>query len=303
MRVLITGGAGFVGSKVAARMAGDGHDVTLMDIARPGNRQLDFPLLLGDIRDGLGVLEVVHKADAEVIVHMASMLAWASSASPRAAVEINCIGFCNVLDAARMAGIRRVAWASSAGVFGGSDASNGRIPDDNPYTPRNVYAGTKVLDELIAARYADAYGLEVIGLRLCFMTGVNKGGGLGGRVAEELIEKPAVGQKGVVPYGDDVPSWLWIDDAARAISLAATSPSLKSRLLNIGGDDRSIREAADIVRRILPSADIEVERGRFGLEHPLDSRLAEEELGFHWEWNLERQLEEMLRQARDTRVD
>jgi nucleoside-diphosphate-sugar epimerase len=130
------------------------------------------------------------------------------------------------------------------------------------------------------------------------MTGLKKAGGASARVGHSLIVLPATGQTSVVPYGDDIPSWLWVGDAARSVALAATSTHLKSRRLNVAGDNRSIREAVEIVRKLIPEADITVEPGRFGFEHPLDTRMIEQELGFRWEWDLERQLAELIERAR-----
>lgn len=297
MRILVTGGAGFVGGQVVQRLVRGGNDVSIFDRVEPrGSGGTDAPeVFLGDIRDADEVVRVIAAVRPDVIVHLAAILTAEAVKDPGLAVSINCGGMVNVLEGAYKADVKRVVWASSASVFGGSDPVSGRIREDNPYTPRTVYAGTKVLCDMLANEYARQYELQSVGLRLAMMTGVAKDSGISGVIGRELIAKPLAGKKGVVPYGDDVPSWLWVDDAVRAFELAVVTRDVKSAFYNVGGDDRSLREAVGIVRGLLGGdVDIVLKPGRLGLEHQLDNNLIERDLGFTIEWPLERQLAHML---------
>jgi UDP-glucose 4-epimerase len=296
--VLVTGGSGFVGGRLAQRLVSKGHEVVIFDRVQPadGTDVLGATrTVLGDIRDADAVLRACQEAHPDVVAHLAAALSDDAASDPRGALEINCKGMINVLEAARSADVPRVVWASSGSVFGAPDPASGLIPEDAPFTPRSIYAGTKIMCELIADQYAARYGLTTVGLRLALMTSAGKTRGISGRIAHELIDRPLAGEKSVVPYGDDVPSWLWIEDAVTALELAITADRVSSRVYNVGGDDRSIREAVEIVRGLLPAgAEIDVESGRAGMEHRLDNSRIEQELGFTRSWPLERQLGFML---------
>jgi nucleoside-diphosphate-sugar epimerase len=298
MRILVTGGAGFVGARVAARLLASGHEVVVFDrVAPPPEAGLGgVHVEIGDIRDKMAVARAVAATRPKRIAHLAAVLVEESANDPAEAVAVNCLGMAHVLQAAREEAVDRVVWASSASVFGGSDPKLGEIREDHPYTPRNVYAATKILCEMLADSAARDGGIATVGLRLALMMGVGKTTGISGRLGRELLERPLAGQKGVVPYGDDVPSWLWVDDAARAFELALVANSSPARVYNVGGDDRSIREAVEIVRgRLGTKAEIEVQPGRAGMEHHLDTSAIERDLGFAIEWSLERQLFELIR--------
>jgi UDP-glucose 4-epimerase len=287
MRILVTGGAGFVGARVVARLMAAGHDVVVFDRTEPhpGSGIDNVQMEIGDIRDAAAVSRAVETAQPARIAHLAGVLTDEVGADPAAAVAINCLGTRNVLHAAAAAAVDRVVWASSASVFGGMDPGPELIGEDNPFTPISIYAGTKVLCELLADNFATESGIATVGLRLALLIGVGKASGISGRLGRELIERPLAGQKGVVPGGDDIPSWLWVDDAARAFELAILAPEAPARVYNVGGDERPIREAVEIVRRHLgPEVEIEVEPGRAGMEHHPDSSRIERDLGFQVEW-------------------
>ena len=174
------------------------------------------------------------------------------------------------------------------------------VANDAPYRPTNVYAGTKVLNEVLVEEYSRVHGLETIGTRFTLLVGPAEygGGGFTGTVWRELIEKPVCGLPARVPYADDSPSWLWIDDAARSLVLAARVGATKSRAFNVSSDVRSVREATEIVRRLIPGADVTLEPGVGHLSRSLDTTAIEQELGFRIEWRLEDQFWAMVERAR-----
>jgi nucleoside-diphosphate-sugar epimerase len=102
----------------------------------------------------------------------------------------------------------------------------------------------------------------------------------------------------MVPFGDDVPNWIGLSDATRALTLAAQHPGVLQPVYNIAGDKRSIREAAAIVSELLSVDTIAVEAGRFGLEYTLDSTAAERDLGFTLSLRLEEQLADLIARLR-----
>lgn len=301
MRVLVTGGAGFVGLAVVRRLLKAGDSIVLYDLAPPPPATQDsdaLRVIRGDVTDGLQLARVATEEQVDTIVHLAGLLAADADADPGRAVRVNCGGMINVLETARILGLRRVVWASSAGIFGGF--RDGRlITNDSPFAPLNVYAASKLLNERIAIRYSEAFGVDTIGFRFSLMTGAGKRSAVSGRIGYELVEKPARGEPGRVPFGDDTPSWLWVDDAAEAVRVAVHHAGrTRTRVFNIGGETRSLREAAQIVRRLIPGADLTLEPGDAHLYHNIDVRVLEEELGFRPQTTLEEQLRLMIERAR-----
>jgi UDP-glucose 4-epimerase len=295
VRVLVTGGAGALGFEVCARLTADGHEPIVFDLARPRDEAVSW--MRGDVRDGLALVEAFRASEAGAVVHLASLLSLETKANPRLGVEVNSLGMVNALEAARIAGVRRFVWASTAGVFGGA-AGTETIDNDSPYRPTDVYGATKVLNELLADHYHRAHGMETIGLRFPLMLGGGQPTSLAGSLAQALIAKPVAGEPSVVPFADDTPNWLWIGDAARAIALATASTAAPAGSYNVGGDVRSLREAIAIVRELVPAASVEPGPGKAGLEFRLDASLFEERFGFRPEWALEEQLAELVRRAK-----
>jgi nucleoside-diphosphate-sugar epimerase len=143
--------------------------------------------------------------------------------------------------------------------------------------------------------------LSVVALRLTMMLGVGRSEGLAGKISTELVEKPVAGAPGRIPFGDDSPDFLWVGDAARACALAVHSGLAGSRKYNVKGDTRSLDDAAHIVRRLVPGADLTLAPGKAGLQQNIDTSGIEKDLGFRAETMLEDQLAQLVEQARARR--
>ena len=186
--------------------------------------------------------------------------------------------------------------ASSASVFGGLHG-NLKSPYDTPFLPKTIYAGSKLLGETLAQHYYDNYGVDVIGLRYTFVTGHGMPNSIGGKFIQELCEKPARGEKGIVPWGEDRPDWLWAGDAGRATALALAAPPTKTRAFNVAGDSGSVHSAIEFVKTLLPGADIEAEPNKMGFLN-LDGSLTEAEIGYRPEWSMQQQIVAHINRAR-----
>ena len=168
---LVTGGAGFIGSHVVARLLREGAHVRVLDNFSTGRREnLAFArdaaerleVVEGDLRD----LAVVERAvrGADVIYHQAAMRSVPRSIDdPLGANENNVTGTLHVLDAARRLGVRRVVYASSSSVYG--DAPELPKREDQPPAPISPYAVSKAADEAYARVWSRLYGVETVGLR------------------------------------------------------------------------------------------------------------------------------------------
>jgi len=166
MRVLVTGGAGFIGSNLVDRLLADGHEVTVVDdlsSGSPDNLALAaasdrFRLHQLDIRDP-ALITLAAELRPEVICHLAAQISVRKSvADPVHDARLNVEGTASVLTAAREGGSRKVVFASSVAVYG--KPATIPVPGDAPTDPRSPYAASKLSGEIYLATFRALYGLE-----------------------------------------------------------------------------------------------------------------------------------------------
>ena len=304
MAYMVTGGTGFIGSWVVKSILEAGHDVVCFELA-PNRERLeallgdgadDVKVLRGDVLHLHKIVEAIQEHGITHIAHIAAAVMSVCAANPAYAMQINVTGFTNMLEACRITGIRRMVWASSAGIFGGN-YGNEPIPNDARPSPYSIYAGSKVLGECLANHYHDNYGLDIIGVRYTFVNGHGMPNSMGGKVVEELCYNPALGKPGKVPWGDDAPDWLWGGDAGRATALALDAPPTKTRAFNIRGDNHKMADAINYVRSVIPEARLTAEPGALGFSR-LDGSAAKEEIGYEPQMTMEQQLDAHIERAR-----
>ncbi|NPV81349.1 MAG: SDR family oxidoreductase [Firmicutes bacterium] len=176
MRALVTGGAGFIGSNIIKLLYEEGHSVAVLDNLSSGYRNnLDpFPdveFIQGDIRDHMAVARAIR--GTEVVFHLAASVGnMRSIENPIQDSEINVIGTLRILEAARHAGVRKVVFSSSAGIFG--ELKYLPIKEDHPVEPDSPYGTSKLAAEKLCLVYAKLYGLEAICLRYFNVYGINQ---------------------------------------------------------------------------------------------------------------------------------
>lgn len=169
-KILITGGAGFIGSNLVEHFLGKGHQVVVLDNFATGHRHnieqhynnLNFTLIEGDIRNNRDCQNAVEGVD--YVLHQAALGSVPRSIKdPQTSNEVNVTGFLNMLVAARDAGVKRFIYAASSSTYGDSES----LPkvEDVIGRPLSPYAITKYVNELYADIFSKTYGLETIGLR------------------------------------------------------------------------------------------------------------------------------------------
>lgn len=285
MNVLITGGTGLIGSRMAERLLDEGNQVVLLDRmpdqsrvddlqARHGNR---VRVIQGDVLSFANLGDAMREGPVDAVVHLAYMLGSESNAQPQAATEVNVVGTVNVLETARLLGVERVVMASSIAVYGADDDYRA---DELPLREHvathgardlPVYGGGKLYLEKLAQHYRNAYGMLVVGMRPAVVYGWGRKTGATGWMSA-LVEGPALGRAASVGFGDARICLVYVDDVAEqfiALLKAPRDAFDDTWFFNTGGDTSTVREVAELVRELVPGAVIDVtsdgERDLYGL--------------------------------------
>ncbi len=252
-RVLVTGGAGFIGSNIVKLLVEREHLVTVLDNLSSGYRyNLDpFPevtLIEGDVRNAASVKQAV--AGADVVFHLAASVGNARSIeNPIQDSEINVIGTLRVLEAARQAGVRKVVFSSSAGIFG--ELKTLPIREDHPAEPDSPYGASKLAAEKLCLAYAKLYQLECVCLRYFNVYGVNQRYDAYGNVIPIFANHILRGEPLTI-YGDgeQTRDCLNVRDVAMVNLEAAFTPGARG-VFNLGSSTRiTIKELARMIQEV-----------------------------------------------------
>jgi UDP-glucuronate 4-epimerase len=244
-RILVTGGAGFIGSHLTARLVARGDDVVCLDDfndyydpafkrenVEPFRDSPHWRLVEGDIRDAVLVEKTYRTFDIEATVHLAARAGVRPSIRhPKLYEEVNGVGTLNVLEAARRSGARTFIFGSSSSVYG----TNSKVPfsEDDPIArPVSPYAATKRANELMAYTYHHLYGLSVTCLRFFTVYGPRQRPEM---AIYHFTEKLARGEA-VPRYGDgsSARDYTYIDDIVEGIQVALDLAA-PFEIVNLGG--------------------------------------------------------------------
>src|SRR4051794_30866106 len=166
MRILVVGGAGYIGSHAVRRLLRAGHDVHVFDNLDLGHAWAapEGRLIIGDLADRAALESALRSAGAEAVMHFAAFASVPESvADPAKYYRNNLVGTLNLLDAMRAEGVGRIVFSSTAAVYGVPEVVP--IPEESPKRPINPYGFTKLAMEHALGDYARAYGLGYAVLR------------------------------------------------------------------------------------------------------------------------------------------
>lgn len=279
MRILVTGGAGYIGSHMVALLRSAGHHVVVVDNLLSGHREAvpkDVRLVEADIRDQTTLTNVLREEKIEGIFHFASRIQVGESMSnPRLYWRDNFSSGVELLEAALDAKVERFVFSSTAAVYG--DPVEVPIPEDHPKAPVNVYGETKLAMEAMLNSYSRAYGLRFAALRYFNAAGADADAGLGERHDPEthlipIVLEAALGKRRAITiYGQDYPTpdgtcvrdYIHVCDLAEAhlAALEYLNRGGESGAFNLGtGVGHSVREVIAVAKSVT-GRDIPVEYG------------------------------------------
>ena len=270
MRVLVTGGAGYIGSHAAKALAKAGHDPLVLDNLSAGHRWAVKwgPLFEMDLAETGKLTQLLKNERVEAVMHFAaSLLVGESVELPRKYYWNNVVNTLHLLDAMQDAGVKIIVFSSSAATYG--NPVQVPIPENHPKEPVNPYGETKLAMERALQWYGNAYGLKWMALRYFNAAGADINGELGECHDPEahiipLTIKAARGERTHVEiYGTDYPTpdgtavrdYIHVTDLgdAHVRALEHLSRGGQSRALNLGtGHGYSVREVIHAVGKISP---------------------------------------------------
>jgi UDP-glucose 4-epimerase len=266
MRVLVTGGAGYIGSVVSEQLVNDGHDVVVYDNLSKGHRDAVVEgarFVEGDLHDADTLRRTLDGDRIEAVIHMAAFsLVGESVEAPSKYYHNNVVAGLVLLDAMRDCGVKRIVFSSTAATYGEPESQP--IFESAPNNPTNPYGETKLAFEKALHWYEQAYGIRYASLRYFNAAGASEKCGEDHDPETHIIPitlQVATGKRSHVEiYGDDYPTadgtcirdYIHVIDLARAHILALDVLDKRSAIYNLGcgGDGYSVRAVIDTARRV-----------------------------------------------------
>ena len=310
-RILVTGGAGFIGSSLVERVA-PRNDVTILDDLSVGSlRNLEavrgqVHLVKASVLDRRQVLRA--SKDCTIAFHLAALTSVRESfEQPHRYADVNVMGTANVLGAAAHAGVRRVVFASTCAAYGPSRAA--RLSEAMKPNPKSPYAMSKLAAEELCEAAARGTEMDVVRLRVFNVFGPRQSASSSYASVIARFAKAVAGGEPLVVYGsgNQTRDFIYVEDAAEALELAALATGVRGAVLNVGSGRATsvwqlVRILESIIGRKLP---VRREPARPGdlLRAIADTTRARKVLGFRARTVLEEGLRRTLEEPKGTQGD
>ena len=266
MRILVTGGAGYIGSVVTEELIRDGHEAVVYDNLAKGHRASvaqDAKFVCADLTDTVTLRHTLEDNGIEAVIHMAAdSLVGESVVAPAKYYRNNVIAGLSLLDAMLGAGVKRFVFSSTAAVYG--EPLKQPVEESDPTAPTNPYGETKLAFESALRWYEQAYDLRYVSLRYFNAAGATVQCGEAHDPETHLIPlvlQAAAGTRARVGiYGEDYPTrdgtcvrdYIHVVDLARAHILALNILGERSAIYNLGcgGDGYTVKEVIEVARAV-----------------------------------------------------
>jgi UDP-glucose 4-epimerase len=267
MNVLLTGGAGYIGSHVVRALSQAGHKCFVYDSLVKGHSKaiMDAELIVADVADGDALKRELEDHSIDAVIHLAAFIeAGESMEKPDKYFRNNTIIGLSLLDAMRSAGVKTIVFSSTAAVYGNPK----RVPilEDDRLEPINPYGASKLCVEYMLRAYATAYNMSVVTLRYFNVAGAHPDGTIGEDHSPEthliplVLQVPMGKRKGIAIYGTDydtpdgtcIRDYIHVCDLADAHVLAINAAQAgQVRVFNLGnGEGFSVKEVIDACRQV-----------------------------------------------------
>ena len=301
MNVLVTGGAGFIGSITSHELKKQGFKVIILDTLENGYEKAikDFELIKGNIKDQKLVTEVLNKYKIEAVMHFAAYIRMGESMkNPHKYFDNNLVGTVAVLEAMMKARVKKLIFSSTAGVYGNPK----RVPikEEDRKQPENPYGQAKLMTEQTLEFYSKIYNLKSISLRYFNAAGATLDGSLGEAHKPEShlipnIIKAVIKNEEFALFGDDYPTpdgtcirdYIHVLDLAEAhiLALKVLKDGHKTDVYNAGtGKGYSNKEVVEMVKKVTgKDLKIRIDKRRSGDANELIADSSKMQKEFNWQ--------------------
>jgi len=252
MRALLTGGAGFIGSVLANRLAGEGHTVLVLDDLSAGDpRRLRPEVLLtrGDVKDVPKLWTLLQGVDC--VYHLAARVRVPESVHyPAEYNDVNVTGTVAVMEAMRDTGVKRVVFASSGALYG--EQAHQPIDEQQTPNPNSPYGVSKIAAEYYISTLGALYGIETVSLRIfnAYGPGQELPASYPPVIPQLLKQAQSGGSLVIQGDGTQTRDFCYVDDVVDALLVAATATAVNRAVINIGsGRGVSINDLATCIAR------------------------------------------------------
>ena len=300
MKILVTGGAGFIGSHLVRALLDQGDEVVVFDCV-PHPELLEGVLdrityVPGDAGSEVDVYRAVVSSGAEGVMHLAAIMGGDTEKNPAAALQVNFRSTQVILDACVAAGIKRLFYMSSSAVYR-QDAKE-PVPDDGPLGPSNIYGLSKMASEVLCNWYSDNHGMDCRGIRPTWVWGPHRSRGLTTLYTNGLINKFLSGKPVHIETPEEKGDWVYVHDVVQAILLVWNAKAPAHRFYTVCGEVLTMREVAEVAGRIFPDAVVTFDDSN-ATTSPyatvFDDSLIRTELGYKPEFPIEKAIRDYAR--------
>ena len=303
--ILVTGANGLIGYALASELARQGRPVIGLVRARLAREACGFDTFEGDLTDTHRLHNLFKTNSIDSVVHSGALSGpMLGLDNPYSLCLTNIMGTANILETARIHGIRRVVYTSSATAYGDTPLG-GPFKEDIPLRPKDVYGASKASSEHLMRAYAAQHKLQGVSLRISWVFGPRRKTACFIRtmIEDAMANRPTRLDWGLGFYRQ----YIYVDDVISAIIAALDAPSLPQDVYNVtGGSHLTLDQIAEAVQRVLSNAEIHLKPGPDPVDTvqgQFDISAIKRDLGFSPRYTLERGIEtyyQWLRKQRDS---
>jgi nucleoside-diphosphate-sugar epimerase len=299
MRVLVTGGAGFIGSYLVPRLLEEGMEVVVLDlVSEPASLaavQEKITYVRGDLGSSADLYRTMLSHHPDGVFHLGAILAGPCEENPVQGFKVNFLSTQTLLDASLALNVKRFFMVSSISVF--SREVEEPVADDAVKNPETIYGQTKLASEHLMLWYSRKHGLDTRALRFTWVFGPGRTTGITALYSSFILDAMAVGKPIHIPNPDERGDWLYIQDAIKAILTLWKAQAAKQKIYNVAGGVHSIREVVGIAKRFRPNVQVSLQEGGKNLSpYPAayDDSAARREFGWKPDYTIERAVQEHI---------
>jgi nucleoside-diphosphate-sugar epimerase len=300
MKIMVVGSSGYIGRHVAKSLATQGAEVVAFDLVPPQTqgRTQGVSAVQGNMVNLEEVMSAIVEHGVKRIIALGYFMTPLLAPECRDlvnAARINVVGVTNLFEAARLACLERVVFASTVGIFGHQDAYGPEPINENtePHAPKGLYGLMKLVNNAMAERYVKTYGIRIIKVHSAAVMGPGNTA-----FSRQMIQQPALGKAGFANWPSSGPrNILGVADIARLYTKMALADDIEHDTYMGTGPAPTGRELAQIVKKFLPAAEITFdEKARVPAWNFDNSRAVKE-----FDWKIQTVEEMVLDEIKGTR--